>query len=194
MIQSKADLKEWLSYERAKYGLSGGVKDFVLFCVGSERAVIWSWQKTLRKTEYYYNTGKKVQYAISLIMLNHKSNKYGLHIGKNVCAKGLKIMHLGPILANGSVKMGEDVSLHINTSFVAKGTSDDAPAIGNGCVVGVGAVVMGGVRVADYVAIGANSVVCKDIDEENIAVAGSPAKKISNNGSLEWGKKFSNKV
>ena len=188
MIRSKSDLNEWISYERAKYGLAGGIKYFLLFCAGSERAVIWSWQKALRKTEYYYNTGKKIRYAISLIRLNHKSNKCGLHIGLNVCGKGLKVMHLGSILTNGGVKMGEDVSLHINTSFVAKGTSDEAPTIGNGCVVGVGAVVMGGVQVADYVAIGANSVVCKDILEENIAVAGSPAKKVSNNGSLEWGK------
>lgn len=188
MIKSKADLKEWLSYESSKYGLTNVIKEYILFYAGSERAVIWSWQKRLRKTEYYYNTRKKIRYAISLVILNHKSNKYGLHIGVNVCGKGLKVMHLGSILTNGGVKMGEDVSLHINTSFVAKGTSDDAPTIGNGCVVGVGAVVMGGVQVADYVAIGANSVVCKDIREENIAVAGAPAKKVSNNGSLEWGK------
>lgn len=186
MIKNKKDLKEWLSFERKKYGLTGGIKNFFLFCAGSERAVIWSWQKRLRKTEWYYNSGKKIRYFISSIILNHKSNRYGLHIGVNVCGKGLKVMHLGPILTNGGVKIGENVSLHINTSFVAKGTSDDAPTLGKGCVVGVGAVVMGGIYVADNVAIGANSVVCKDINEVNIAVAGAPAKKVSNNGSLEW--------
>lgn len=42
--------------------------------------------------------------------------------------------------------------------------------------------------VADNVAIGANAVVCTDIVEENIAVAGVPAKKISSHGRLEWNK------
>ena len=82
--------------------------------------------------------------------------------------------------------MGENVSLHINTSFVAQGVTGDVPIIGNGVVVGVGASVVGGIRIADNVAVGANAVVTKDILEENIAVAGVPAKKVSNNGRLNW--------
>lgn len=63
------------------------------------------------------------------------------------------------------------------------------PTLDDGVIVGVGAVVLGGIYVAKNVAIGANAVVNKDITEENIAVAGVPAKKISNNGRLEWNKK-----
>lgn len=40
----------------------------------------------------------------------------------------------------------------------------------------------------DNIAIGANAVVNKNFTEENIAIAGIPAKKISNNGALEWNK------
>ena len=47
-------------------------------------------------------------------------------------------------------------------------------------------VVLGNVTVADNVAIGANAVVNRDVLEENIAVAGVPAKKISNNGAIAW--------
>ena len=75
-------------------------------------------------------------------------NKYALHIPINTCGKGLKIMHIGPILINGRVKIGENCSLHINTALVAGGTSDEVPCLGNGIVVGVGAVVLGGVRIA----------------------------------------------
>ena len=97
-------------------------------------------------------------------------------------------MHLGPILTNGQTQIGENVSIHINTAFVAKGTTNDAPIIGNGCVIGTGAVIVGRIRIADNVAVGANSVVCKDVLEENIAIAGIPAKKVSNNGRLQWNK------
>lgn len=71
-------------------------------------------------------------------------NKYGIHIGINVCDKGLKIMHLGSILTNGNVKIGKDCALHINTAFVAQGVSSAAPQLGDGVVAGVGSVVLGG--------------------------------------------------
>lgn len=61
--------------------------------------------------------------------------------------------------------------------------------MGKHVVVGIGAVVLGDVIVADNVAIGAGAVVNKDVLESNIAVAGVPAKKISNNGSSKWGHK-----
>ena len=112
-----------------------------------------------------------------------------LHIPLNVFGRGLKVMHLGPILVNSRCHVGEDCSLHINTSLVAGGTNDDVPVLGNHVVVGVGAVIVGGVHIADYTAIGANAVVNKDVQEENTCVAGVPARKISNNGSREWNKK-----
>lgn len=184
MIQNKADLKDYLSCERQKY--RGGI---LLLLFGSEDAVIWAWQKCLRKTEYYKNCGKKLLYVFSKIRLNHLSNKYGLHIGLNVCGKGLHIMHLGPILTNANTVIGENAALHINTAFVAGGVDHSAPVLGNGVVVGVGAAVVGSVYIADNVAIGANAVVCKSIEEENIAVAGVPARKVSENGRLQWNKK-----
>ena len=49
------------------------------------------------------------------------SVKLGIHIPQNVCECGLKIMHTGSILINGKAKVGENVSLHINTSIVAHG-------------------------------------------------------------------------
>lgn len=185
MISSRKELKEWLDYERNRYEL-GGVFFYIKYFAGMEREIIWHFQRRLRITEYYYNTNKKIAYVLSRVRLNKIENKYGLHIGINVCGKGLKIMHIGSILTNGKVRMGENVSLHINTSFVAQGVTGDVPIIGNGVVVGVGASVVGGIRIADNVAVGANAVVTKDILEENIAVAGVPAKKVSNNGRLNW--------
>ncbi len=190
MITSKKELNEWLKYEKARYGLRGGrLITCMKYLYGSEIATIWHFQKRLRLTEYYLNSRKRILYYLSSWRLNRLKNKYSLNITLNGCGKGLKIMHLGPILMNGKVKIGEDVSIHINTSFVAQGVSDAVPKIGNGVVIGVGAVILGGVKIANNVAIGANAVVNKDVLEENIAVAGVPAKKVSNSGRLEWNKK-----
>ena len=98
-------------------------------------------------------------------------------------------MHLGPILINGRARLGEDCTVHINTALVARGTDNSVPTLGNGVVIGIGSVIVGGVYIADNIAIGACSMVNKSFDEPNIAIAGVPAKKISDNGRLTWNKK-----
>lgn len=189
MISSKTELNEWLNYERSKYGCFSGLRGIMKYVAGEETAIIWHFQKRMRYTEYYYNTHKKILYFLSLYRFNHLRNKHSLIFHLNTCGKGLKIMHLGPILLNKNVRIGNNCSIHINTAFVAQGVSNGVPTLGDGVVVGVGAVVMGGIIIANNVAIGANAVVNKSVMEENIAVAGVPAKKISNSGRLEWNKK-----
>ena len=162
----------------------GGVK----WLLGSENAIIWSWQKRLRKTEYYFNTNKKMRYYLSKILLNWKSKRYVLHIGLNVFDKGLHVMHLGSILTNGRVRAGRDCAIHINTALVAQGVSSDTPVLGNNIVIGVGATILGGVTIADGIAVGANALVNKSFTEPDIAIAGVPARKVSGNGKNNWNK------
>lgn len=152
----------------------------------TEAAVIWSFQRRLRITEYHYNTGHRIRYIFHTILLNRKRNQYGLHIAVNVFDKGLKIMHLGSVLTNPNVRIGRDCSVHIGTAFVVQGVTDGAPVIGNDVVVGVGATVLGNILIADGIAIGAAALVNKSFEEEGIAIAGVPARKISDNGRKMW--------
>ena len=95
----------------------------------------------LRKTEYHINCGHKIRGFFYKVRLGCLQNQYALHIPPDVCARGLCIIHVGPIQI-------------------------DSHAV---------------IFIADYVAIGANAVVNKDVTEETVAVAGVPAKKISDN-------------
>ena len=52
--------------------------------------------------------------------------------------------------------------------------------IGNSCVIGVGATIMGGVHIGDYCVVGTGSVVTKDVPDHTI-VAGNPARVIKEN-------------
>lgn len=155
----------------------------------SENDVLRKHIVLLRKAEYHCNCGHKLLGLLSRARLSRLQNRYALHVPINTCGRGLHIMHLGPVLINGRAKVGRDCSLHINTALAAGGTNDGAPALEDGIVVGFGAVVLGPVKLARYVAVGANAVVNKDVLEENIAVAGVPARKVSNGGRLNWGKK-----
>ncbi|HAQ0365809.1 serine acetyltransferase [Enterococcus faecium] len=153
----------------------------------TEIAIIKEHQTLLRKAEYYTNTNNKILKIFYKARLFCLQNKYGLHISLNCCGKGLKIMHLGSILMNGRVTVGENCAFHINTALVAAESSNGAPTLSDG-VVGIGAVVLGDVVVGTNVAIGANAVVNKSILEENVAVAGVPAKIVSSNGRTCWNK------
>lgn len=183
-LRTKAQLRDWLGVELQGYPASW--QRFL--CVG-EAGILRRHTILLRKTEYHLNSGHKLAALWYKLRLRRLQTRYCLHIPLNTCARGLRIMHLGPILINSKATVGEDCTLHINTSIVAGGTNDDVPTLGKGVIVGVGAVILGGVQVADYTAIGANAVVNRDATEANTAVAGVPARKISNNGSREWNKK-----
>lgn len=52
--------------------------------------------------------------------------------------------------------------------------------IGKSCVIGIGATIMGGVKIGNHCIIGAGSVVTKDVADNSI-VAGSPARVIKEN-------------
>ncbi len=185
-ISSKSDLKTFLNAESKKYKRKN---TSIPFFAITENQILWKHSVLLRKTEYYTNTNHRIMRLIYVIRLTLLQNKYCLHIPINCFDCGLKIMHLGPVIVNRNARVGKDCSMHMNTSIAAAGTSNGVPTLGNGIVIGIGAVVLGDIKLADYIAIGANAVVNKSFDEENIAIAGVPAKKISNNGSKEWEKK-----
>lgn len=140
IISSKKELKNWLVYEKTKYGIKG-LNSILTF---TEKGTIWHFQKRLRKTEYLINSGHVLRGAFSSILLTRLKIKTGFNIPINSCGKGLKLMHLGSVLINGNSDIGEDCSIHINTSIVAGGRNNGAPIIGNHCVIGVGAVILGG--------------------------------------------------
>lgn len=183
VISSRKDLKAWLAYEKKKYK---STTPFGWLTPITEQDAIWRYQKRLRKTEYHLNTGHKIRYAFSRVRLHRIQFRYGMKVKLNSCGKGLKIMHMGSILTNGDI--GTDCSLHVNASIVSGGRDTGTPIIGNNCVIGVGAVILGSIKLGNGIAVGANAVVNKSFEENGIAIAGVPAKKISNNGCDSWNK------
>jgi serine O-acetyltransferase len=186
MIESKNDYMAFLKADRIALGMSQETlwDHFTDLTVGS----VWSFQQVLRKIEYYQNCKKnylKNPYYYYLLYSFRKSQlKYGFIIEPNCFCAGLSISHPGPIIVNPAAKIGVNCRIHPCTNIGTKaGFTDKVPKIGNNVYIGPGAKIFGDIIIADGIAIGANSVVNKSFFEQNITIAGVPARKINNRGS-----------
>ena len=109
--------------------------------------------------------------------------RYGFHLPLNAIGPGLSIAHVGPIIINSRAKIGENCRIQTGVTLGATNGTTDAPQLGDNVFLGDGCKIIGGVTIADDVAIGANAVVVKSILEPGTTWGGVPAKKISNNSS-----------
>ena len=138
--------------------------------------------KYLRKEEYYYNSHRgKIYTLLYLFYLKKKNNlgnKLGFKIPRNCFGPGLQIAHHGEIIVNEDARIGENCILHGGNCIGNKGTMNEVPWIGDNLDLGIGAKIIGGVRLGNMVTVGANAVVTKTFEENNITLVGIPARKI----------------
>jgi serine O-acetyltransferase len=144
---------------------------------------IWKFQKSLRKAEYYRNCKKDIFSKIYIPFIYRKfaklSLKLGFSIPYNVIGPGLAIVHYGTIVISPYAKIGSNFRIHACTNIgMANGK---APIIGDNCYVGPGAKLYGEITLGNNIVVGANSVVNKSFIQDNIAIAGVPAKEIGIN-------------
>lgn len=170
-IKNRKDLQYFLKED---FKHMGGAHSFMLFrwIVGEENARMKLYLWVLRHLEFYTN----VKVPIIGIFLKlffeiwHRRQcfKYGVHIGKNVCGYGLRIVHIGGIHVNAN-NVGNYFSVTQGCVIGNKRTADDRPVVGNHVQFTLGAKAIGGVHIGDNSIICPNSVVIKDIPENCIA-------------------------
>ena len=184
MIKNKQDLKYYMEQDRLNLHqkkLKPAWHD-----------EIWKYQILLRKHEYYHNKEKKN--IFDLLKLRHYkrkhhkwSMKYTTSIPINTCGPGLSIAHFGSIYINSKSKIGKNLRIQTGVTI---GGSHSTPGkfavIGDNVYIGTGAKIIGGVTIANNVAIGANAVVVKDILEESTTHVGVPSHKSSDHSSLAY--------
>ena len=181
MIQSKADLKRYLEQDRiALYKTRKRPR-----IAGDE---IWQYEILLRKTEYYKNCHKTpIGKAISVWLhfrLRKKGRKLcGFHIPPNAFEEGLSIAHWGPIVVHPSAHIGKNCRIHQSVTIGATNGQSQAAIIGDNVFIGPCSSIIGDIKIGNDIAIGANSVVTKSFTDDGITIAGTPAKKISDNNS-----------
>ena len=182
MINTRKDLKKCLKYEMHIYGK----KRIKLFGpVLSERSIAWKYVCLLRFEEYHTNAAHRIRAFFFRFLKVSLGRKYCLEIPINVIDQGLMLFHPHFIIINAK-KIGRNCSIQFGCSCVASGHDGSVPTLGDNIDIGADTIILGGISLANGIAVGANSTVNKSFEEENICIAGSPAKKISNNGSETW--------
>lgn len=147
---------------------------------------IWKYQIALRKAEYHLNNKgicHKFLYYYHYYRFRKMGIKLNIEIWPNQFGPGLSIAHAGTIIVNGNASIGANCRIHEGVTIGATNGSELAAIIGDNVFIGSGAKIIGEVTIANGVAIGANSVVVKSVKDENVSIAGVPAKIISRNGS-----------
>lgn len=187
MIRSKTDLKRFL--ESDKIALKKTIKRPKL--LGDE---IWRFQIALRKFEYYSNVS--VFGGRFLRLYWHLQHKFwgvllGFTIPINVVDEGLCLYHYGYVVIGNYAKIGKWCEIHAGVNIGQNKSPEDTPEIGNNCFIGPGAKLFGKIKLGNNIAIGANSVVNKSFEEDNITIAGIPAKKIKDEGNVGIGNSVS---
>ena len=171
MIESKKDLKEYLEADKVSLDISRKKPKLFGDC-------LWKFEIILRKHEYYLNTGKKIR----ALYFKYKHTKLGLKLGFsipcNCFGKGLRLNHYGSVIVNSKAKIGEFCSI-FNDVNIGEDYNQNCPTIGNNVWIGPGAKIFGSIYIANNIMIGANSVVNKSFLDENVRIAGVPAKVVS---------------
>lgn len=113
---------------------------------------------------------------------NYYRNRIGLLLGfeipLNVFGKGLHIFHTGSIIVNGTSSVGEYCNI-IGTTCLGSKNGSNGPIIGDHCELGMNSIVIGDVRIGNNVYIGAGAVVTKSFEQNEISLAGVPAKIVT---------------
>ena len=180
MIQSKEDYLYYIECDRIALRKNYKRPRF-------KHDIVWSFERLLRKCEYYENCRKDIIGRIYGKWLKFRfvclSHKLSFSIGLNTCGPGLCIEHYGTLYING--KVGKNFRV-IGNAVIGATESGKTPILGDNVFMGFGSVVIGDITIADGVAIGANAVVSKSILTPNITVGGIPAKQISQKGSDKY--------
>lgn len=108
-------------------------------------------------------------------MLSRCAYRHGGYIGPDTVIKGIpELPHgLQGIFISRYAEIGENCRIYQNVTI---GEVDrKAPKIGDNCLIGAGAVIVGDIRIGNQVKIGAGAVVSMDVPD-NCTVVSQPAR------------------
>lgn len=119
-----------------------------------------------RLLAYYYSARK-----------NRLGSRLGFIIPAGCFGEGLRLEHYGSVIVNPKARIGKNCIIHGNCCIGSNGGyPDDSPVIGDNVDIGQFAQILGGIRIADNVKIGAGAVVVKDVLTPGVTVVGVPAR------------------
>jgi len=127
-------------------------------------------------------------YHIAKLFHIHYTYKYAISIHWSTpIESGFYIGHFSGIFVNNDTIIGKNcnISQGVTLGRANRGSKKGTPVIGDNVYIAPGTKIIGNIHIGNNVAIGANCVVTKDI-EDNAVVVGVPGKVISYDGSVGY--------
>ena len=176
-IQSKHDYIFYLEADEISLFIPENTRERLREMIFNQ---IWKFQRILRKTEYYTNCRKGLIWRSLVFLMQYRLSRYGFKLGyeipPNVFGPGLSDRPPG-VDPRQSVRShrGELPDKQRRHHRYRGGICDKCPTIGKNAFIGTGAQIFGTIKIGDNIAIGANAVVTKSFEENDISIAGVPA-------------------
>lgn len=184
MITCKADFLYYLKKDAINNGvLMDNFRDRLKIFLGFYEG--FRFIKSMRYLEYCENVLRYksllggAKWIFAKIQFKRLSIRLGYSIPINVFGPGLSLPHRGNIIINPNTKIGANCRIHVGVNIGAH--RNKAPIIGDNVYIGPGAILFGDIKIANNITIGANATVNKSFLQENVAIAGTPAKVIKEN-------------
>ena len=141
-----------------------------------------SLQRNLRAARWFYKRFGKIGGGIAYILKAMNRVLYSADISyKADISDDCEFAHkgLGVVIGDGTV-IGVGCIIRQNVTIGGKNRGDGfkCHTIGDNCMIGAGAVILGGIKIGNNVQVGANSVVVKDVPD-NVTVVGIPSKPLN---------------
>ena len=172
--------KDYLRYVAEDMAALGAKSAHPLW--SSANSMVWltdpvaRWERLLRRVEYWENCRSGAVWKPIRVFLRWRfqcrSAQLGFSIPLNTCGPGLCILHYGSIVISRHSRLGANCTLNSWVNIGARPGEKAAPAIGDGCYIGPGAKLWGGIAIADGVVVGANTCVSKDVLDPGCSVVG----------------------
>lgn len=128
-----------------------------------------------RLCEYFYENIRFLYPVVYFIYRQFKI-RYGCDIpAKVLIGKGLKIGHIGGIVINPNVKIGNNVDI-LNGVLIGesyRGKKKGCPVIGNNVWIGTNVAIVGNITIGDDVLIAPNTLVSESVPSHSL-VCGNP--------------------
>ena len=182
-IKTKKELKEILAYEKELNIGHLSKKDMLLYKIkGHPYSKTWKYIRLLRIAGYYNSNRKKnklkyIGYLIACRRKNILGRKLGIELGECSFDKGLILYHTVGTVVNAESRIGKNCKLHGNNCIGNSGLDKKCPVLGDNIRVGVGAKIIGDVRIADGITVAAGAVVVDSFTEPGIVVGGGSRQK-----------------
>ncbi|WP_156308027.1 serine O-acetyltransferase [Sphingobacterium endophyticum] len=169
---------QYIKGDRIYYPSFFSKENIIDWLLCTEKHLIRCYLKALRSEEYYsfIRPNKIISYYYS-----RRKNKLGVKLGffipKGCFGLGLHLAHYGSVIINPRAIIGENCTIHGNCCIGNTGSDEGGlPVLGNNIDIGQGAQILGDVKIADGVRVGAGSIVLKSVIEEGASVVGIPGR------------------